>query len=145
MQWESWLLHSSETTADSISFSFCCCQEFRLQTTFLSSSLSYNPALAPSAQWLPGRWSAGPWSPPPLECPHLAPVPVHRLPLQPPHPAPILPGGGGKWVGECQVPPPGCSCEWWAQIIPSVLPRTPQNCCLIKTILSVAHAHALYT
>lgn len=32
-----------------------------------------------------------------------------------------------------------------ARLIPLVLPQTPQNRCLIKTILSVAHAHALYT
>lgn len=68
---------------DSISFSFCCCREFRLQTTFLSPFFSYNLVLAPSALWLPGCCSAGPWAPLALKQPHLAPVPLHRPPHQP--------------------------------------------------------------
>lgn len=49
-------------------------------------------------------------------------------------------------AGEREVSPPthGCAAAKHGSSL-LALPRPPENRCLIKTILSPAHSHALYT
>lgn len=150
MQWGSCLLHSSETTTVAMPIAF---HSASAAAKNLGCKLLFShPPSAAIQSWLllhsgcQDVYLQDPELPLHSNTPTLLQslAPVHRFPLQPPHPAPFY--LGGKWVwGSPRFLHPARLCCGRAQIIPLVLPQTPQSRCLIKTILSVAHAHALYT
>lgn len=116
------------SNANSILFSFCYCQEFRLQTTFLSSSLKLKPSLgyfcAVAARTSICRTlsSPSPQMPPPCSgaC---AQVLTAVITASPPF---YL--GGEMSAGEHEVPPPGHAALQQSMDRPlSAAPDTPES------------------
>lgn len=152
MPWGSWLLCSSETTTIATLIPFhsasAAARNLGCKLLFpLSPSATIQPRHPPHR----GRQNTD-LQEPELPLTSNSPTLLQRLRVgshhnhltQPPYP--ILPRSGEMSAGEREVSPPAHGCtaaEHGSSLL--VLPWPPQNRCLIKTILSPAHSHALYT
>lgn len=96
-------------------------------------TLIYRILSSPSPQMAQPYPSIHTWAPTMIT----SSIPLYSYFTQTPYP--VLSRWGEMSQGQREISPLACRSSL------AVLPRLPESPCLIKTILSVAHSHALYT